>query len=91
MQTAKIFKSGGSQAVRIPKDMRLEGSEVYIKRVPEGLLLMPKREHTETMWAEWAAKLAQYDEPLTIERGGPPQEREFKRVPGLVVENWTDS
>jgi antitoxin VapB len=32
--TAKIFITGRSQAVRLPRDYRFEGSEVYIRRDP---------------------------------------------------------
>ncbi|GAB4465003.1 MAG: hypothetical protein OHK0044_03120 [Burkholderiaceae bacterium] len=39
--TTKIFKSGGSQAVRIPKEYRLEGHTVAIDRAGEGLLIRP--------------------------------------------------
>ncbi|MCK4504706.1 MAG: AbrB/MazE/SpoVT family DNA-binding domain-containing protein, partial [Candidatus Aegiribacteria sp.] len=33
MKTAKLFKNGRSQAVRLPKAYRFDGDEVYIKRV----------------------------------------------------------
>jgi antitoxin VapB len=33
-QTAKIFTTGRSQAVRLPKEFRYEGREVYIRRDP---------------------------------------------------------
>jgi len=32
MDTAKIFLSGRSQAVRLPKNYRFKGSEVYIRK-----------------------------------------------------------
>jgi antitoxin VapB len=32
MQTAKLFKNGRSQAVRLPAEFRFEGSEVQIRR-----------------------------------------------------------
>ena len=32
--TAKIFITGRSQAVRLPREYRFEGSEVYIRRDP---------------------------------------------------------
>jgi len=32
MKTAKLFKNGQSQAVRLPKEFRMEGDEVYIKK-----------------------------------------------------------
>lgn len=42
MKTARLFKHGGSQAVRLPKDFRLEGTEVLIERRGEVVLLRPK-------------------------------------------------
>jgi antitoxin VapB len=42
MQTAKIIKNGGSQAIRLPRLYRLKGKEAYVKKVPEGILLMEK-------------------------------------------------
>ena len=41
MDTAKIFQSGNSQAVRLPKEYRMEGEKVYIRRVGEVVLLIP--------------------------------------------------
>lgn len=43
MKTSKIFKSGNSQAVRIPKEFKLEGDEVEIQKWGDALLLRPKR------------------------------------------------
>lgn len=41
MKTAKIFKHGNSQAVRLPKEFRFAGDEVHIKRAGAGVLLLP--------------------------------------------------
>jgi antitoxin VapB len=38
---AKIFKHGRSQAVRLPKEFRLPGKEVRVRRVGRGVLLEP--------------------------------------------------
>lgn len=43
MQTARVFKSGNSQAVRLPREFRFEGSEVIIKKVGEVVMLIPRR------------------------------------------------
>ena len=43
MKTAKIFRSGNSQAVRIPKEFQMKGDEVEIERKGELLLLRPKK------------------------------------------------
>jgi antitoxin VapB len=40
--TAKIFRNGRSQAVRLPKEFRLSGTEVSVRRLGKGLLLEPK-------------------------------------------------
>ena len=39
--TAKLFQNGRSQAVRLPKEFRFEGSEVRIRRTSKGILLEP--------------------------------------------------
>jgi len=32
LRTAKLFRNGRSQAVRLPADYRFEGSQVYLRR-----------------------------------------------------------
>ena len=44
MTTAKVFQSGNSQAVRLPREMRLDVSEVEIIRHGEVLILRPLRQ-----------------------------------------------
>jgi antitoxin VapB len=39
--TTTIFLNGGSQAIRIPKELRFEGKEVSIRRLGDGVLLEP--------------------------------------------------
>ena len=43
MKTARIFKHGNSQAVRLPKEFRFPGDEVFITRSGAGVLLLPAR------------------------------------------------
>ena len=38
---AKVFKTGGSQAVRLPKEFRFEGDEVEISRQGQRVVLEP--------------------------------------------------
>jgi antitoxin VapB len=38
---AKLFRNGGSQAVRLPREFRFEGSQVRVRRVAQGVLLEP--------------------------------------------------
>jgi antitoxin VapB len=41
MATAKLFKHGGSQAVRLPKEFRLAGKEVTIEKRGSEIVLKP--------------------------------------------------
>lgn len=41
MDTARLFKSGRSQAVSLPKEYRFAGQRVGIKRLGNGVLLYP--------------------------------------------------
>jgi antitoxin VapB len=47
MKTARIFKSGNSQAVRLPAEFKLDVSEVQIFRQGEDLVLRPMRKTWE--------------------------------------------
>jgi len=42
MTTAKVFKNGRSQAIRLPREFRVKGSEVYLKKVREGFIVMER-------------------------------------------------
>jgi antitoxin VapB len=44
METAKLFKNGRSQAVRLPRKFSFPGEEVYVKKVNGVVLLIPKDE-----------------------------------------------
>lgn len=49
MQTAKLFKNGRSQAVRLPAEYRFEGDEVLIRRDPVtgDIILSPRNKKFE--------------------------------------------
>ena len=46
METAKIFETGRSQAVRLPKKFRFNADEVVIQQLGDAVLLVPK----ESLW-----------------------------------------
>ena len=43
METAKLFKNGKSQAVRLPKAYRFKGEEVLIAKIGNAVILLPKK------------------------------------------------
>lgn len=69
MKTTKVFKSGNSQAVRIPKEFHLEGEEVEIRRKGESLILRPKKQS----WAALIDSLEKFtDDFMADGRRQPP-------------------
>ena len=72
--TAKLFQTGRSQAVRLPQAYRFEGQEVILKRVGEGVLLLPRNNH----WSNLLASLEKFGPDFEIEREqGEIQERDW--------------
>ncbi len=73
METAKLFMSGNSQAVRLPKQFRFAGNEVAIKRVGNAVILLPK----DDPWQVLFDALAGFPADLHLERDQPSvEERE---------------
>ena len=73
MDTAKLFINGRNQALRLPKAYRFEGNEVYIKKVSEGVLLIPK---DKTIWSVWENNLKKYEKPFMTDRNQPKSQQE---------------
>ena len=69
--TAKIFTSGRSQAVRLPKSLRFEGKEVIAKRFGNGVLLLP----VDAPWEVMQEALDEFEPDFGIEREQPPLQR----------------
>lgn len=73
MKTAKLFRNGQSQAVRLPKEFRFEGEEVYIKKTGNAVVLIP----TAHSWDALFASLDKFTPDFMDDRHQPgPQERE---------------
>ena len=39
---AKVFQNGRSQAIRLPKEYRVDSNEVYIEKIGHSLIIVPK-------------------------------------------------
>lgn len=76
MRTVKVFKSGNSIAVRIPKEFGLKEGEVYLKKEDGIIVIIPK----ESKWDRLYKELEEFQEAseFMMERNQPePQEREI--------------
>lgn len=77
-RTAKIFKNGRSQAVRLPAEFAFEGKEVFIRRDPDtGDVILSQRPES---WEDFLALAREGGVPqdFLAERGDEaPQKREI--------------
>ena len=71
MDTALLFQSGRSQAVRLPKDYRFQGSEVAVKHFGNGVLLLP----IDDPWQTMEAGLDAFEPGFVLERDQPEQQQ----------------
>ena len=75
MRIAKLFKNGDSQAVRLPKEFRLPGTEVWISRSGSAVVLRPMKASWESMLAARSRFtrdfMRQRDQPANAEEREP--------------------
>ncbi len=67
IDTARLFQSGRSQAVRLPKEYRFAGTEVVVKHFGNGVLLLP----VDDPWQTLAAGLAAFEPGFELTRQQP--------------------
>jgi len=70
MKTAKIFRNGQSQAIRLPKEFRFEGEEVFIKKMGELTVLIPKK----NPWQSLINSIAKFSDDFMEAREQPKQQ-----------------
>jgi len=70
MRTAKLFKNGRSQAVRLPKEFRFDGTQVFIKRVGNMVVLIPEQGSWQTLFDS----LEQFSDDFMETRNQPEQQ-----------------
>lgn len=77
-RTAKLFRNGRSQAVRLPVEFRFEGSEVYVRHDPAtGDVILSRRPES---WKDFFDLMKTSDVPedfLADRRDALPQKREL--------------
>jgi antitoxin VapB len=67
MKTARLFRNGQSQAVRLPKEFRFEGDFVYVKKSGNAVILLPAK----GIWNSLLNSLDQFSDDFMIERNQP--------------------
>ncbi len=72
MHTTRVFTSGNSQVVRLPREFRFDGGKVVIKKVGDMVVLFPK----QYKGARFKELLAAFDADFQIERAQPSRPAE---------------
>ena len=75
LRMAKLFTNGKSQAVRLPKDFRLPGTEVCIQKIGHVIMLFPK----ERAWDIFEESLNEFTDDFLAE--GRDQGEQSPREP----------
>jgi len=76
--TAKLFRNGRSQAVRLPADFRFTGSEVYVRRDPStGDVILSRRPESWQDFFDLTEGLDIPEDFLSNRRDIPPQKRKL--------------
>lgn len=71
MKTAKLFRNGQSQAVRLPKEFRFEGDEVLIKKCGSAVVLLP----LVNSWDSLIGSLDKFTRDYMAARDQPRQQK----------------
>lgn len=76
--TAKLFMNGRSQAVRLPRDYRFDGTEVYIRKDPEtGDVIISEKPASWDGFFELRDKTLVPDDFMLDRDDEPPQDRKL--------------
>ena len=70
METARLFQSGRSQAVRLPKEFRFTGTDVGVRHFGNGVLLLP----LDNPWDTLEAALSAFEPGFVLAPEQPPQQ-----------------
>jgi antitoxin VapB len=74
MKTARLFNNGRSQAVRLPKEFRFEGNDVYVKKLDNIVMLFPM----EDPWIPLINSLDKFTVDFMAERNQPAIDKRAK-------------
>lgn len=73
MMTAKVFKNGRSQAIRLPKECRFSSDEVVVNKIGDVVILLPK----ENKWDSFMRAIDMFSDDFMADgRTNSAQERE---------------
>jgi antitoxin VapB len=82
-QYARVFQSGNSQAVRLPKEFRFDVDQVEVTREGDALILRPRAEH-RPRWSSLRAALERgFSDDFLKDGREQPQDQDRPQIEGL--------
>lgn len=78
MRIAELFRNGQSQAVRLPKEFRFRGIQVFIKKLSNTVLSIPAQDS----WQALLDSLGQFSEDFMASRDQPERQELGGRFEG---------
>ncbi len=72
MQIVKVFKSGNSQAVRIPKGFSIDEDELYIQKIGRSIILTSK----DDLWKTFEESLDRFSDDVFEEGREQPEQQD---------------
>jgi len=71
MKTARLFRNGQSQAVRLPREFRFEGDFVYVKKSGNAVVLLPAK----GIWNSLVESLEKFSADFMTDRNQPKAQK----------------
>jgi antitoxin VapB len=71
VKTARLFANGRSQAVRLPREFRFTGSDVYVHKVDNVVMLFP----AGSPWLPLLNSLDRFSPDFMASRNQPKQQK----------------
>lgn len=67
METTRLFDSGNSQAVRLPKKYQIRGKEAFITKIGDAIVIIPKKQK----WNLFLESLSKFSDDFMSKRIQP--------------------
>ncbi len=71
MLISKVFKSGNSQAIRLPKEYRVEDEELVIQKIGNTIILFPKN----NPWELFEKSLSEFSDDFMVDGRNQPNQQ----------------
>ncbi|MCG2759757.1 MAG: type II toxin-antitoxin system VapB family antitoxin [Candidatus Delongbacteria bacterium] len=76
MLSSKVFISGNSQAIRLPKEYQVDEKELYIQKIGNTIILFPMKDQ----WSVFEKSLSEFSDDFMTEGREQPEMQKRKGI-----------